>query len=144
MNRWVVRVGPEHAEAALARLLDASPAGLQELGAGEFVVYDEPPAQLPGLLSVRAEAVPEGWETAFHAHVPRVVAGRFAVRPPWVEGESDDLVIDPGTAFADSLIPACVSWPDASPAPLRAASCRLTSTRRSASWRNLSIVSTTV
>jgi ribosomal protein L11 methyltransferase len=96
--RWVVRVRAEHAEAALARLLDASPAGLQELDDGAFVVYDEPPS-LPGLISVREEVVPDGWETAFHAHVPRVTAGRFAVRPPWVEGEPGDLVIDPGTAF---------------------------------------------
>ena len=104
MNRWVVRVGAEHAEAALARLLAASPAGLEERGTGEFVVYDEPP-ELPGLISVHEEVVPDGWETAYHTHLGRVVAGRFGVRPPWVSGLESDLVIDPGTAFGAGTHP---------------------------------------
>jgi ribosomal protein L11 methyltransferase len=104
ISRFVVRVEPELAEAALARLLDAFPAGLEERGAGEFVVYGEPP-RVPGLIEVREEAVPEGWEIAYHAHLTRVVAGRFAVRPPWVAGEEDDLVIDPGAAFGAGTHP---------------------------------------
>jgi ribosomal protein L11 methyltransferase len=104
LKRYVVRVEPDLAEAALARLLDAFPAGLEERGDGEFAVYGEPP-ELPGLLSVREEVVPAGWATAYHAHLTRVVAGRFAVRPPWLEGEPDDLVIDPGTAFGAGTHP---------------------------------------
>jgi ribosomal protein L11 methyltransferase len=104
LTRVVVRVRPADAEIALARLLDAFPAGLEERSPGEFVVYGEPP-ELPGVVELREEAVPEGWETAYHAHLTRVVAGRFAVRPPWIPGEPDDLVIDPGTAFGAGTHP---------------------------------------
>ena len=84
--------------AVLAGLLDAFPAGLEELVDGEFVVYGEPP-DLPGIAEVRREVVAPGWETAYHAHLRRVVAGGFAVRPPWLDGEPGDIVIDPGTEF---------------------------------------------
>jgi ribosomal protein L11 methyltransferase len=105
VNRLVVRVRPADADVALARLLDVFPAGLEERAAGEFVVYGEVPPDIPGVVSVTEEVVPDGWETAYHAHLGRVVAGRFAVRPPWVAGEPDDLVIDPGTAFGAGTHP---------------------------------------
>jgi ribosomal protein L11 methyltransferase len=92
------RAGAE--EIVLATLLDAFPAGLEERD-GAFVVYGEPPP-LPG--EITEEPVPEGWETAYHAHLTRI-EGRFAVRPPWVDGEPDDLVIDPGTAFGAGTHP---------------------------------------
>ena len=104
LTRFVVRVHEQFAGAALARLLDAFPAGLEERGAAEFAVYGPPP-ELPGLISVTREVVQDGWETAYHAHLTRVVAGRFAVRPPWVAGEDDDLIIDPGTAFGAGTHP---------------------------------------
>jgi ribosomal protein L11 methyltransferase len=97
MNRWVVRARGGSSHAVLAALLDAYPAGLEERGDDEFVVYGERPAILDA--EVREEIVPPGWATAYHAHLGRSVAGRFAVRPPWVDGEPDDLVIDPGLAF---------------------------------------------
>jgi ribosomal protein L11 methyltransferase len=100
--RWVVRVGAEDADAALALLLDAFPAGLEERGPGEFVVYGSRP-ELAGA-SIAEEAVPDGWETAYHAHLVRV-PGRFAVRPPWVPGEPGDIVVDPGTAFGAGTHP---------------------------------------
>jgi ribosomal protein L11 methyltransferase len=40
-----------------------------------------------------------GWATAYHAHLPRVTVGQLAIRPPWAEGEPDDVVIDPGESF---------------------------------------------
>ncbi len=97
-----MRVGAESADAALAHLLDAFPAGLEERADGEFVVYGERP-QLAGA-EIREEPVPEGWETAYHAHLTRT-EGRFNVRPPWVAGEPDDLVVDPGTAFGAGTHP---------------------------------------
>jgi ribosomal protein L11 methyltransferase len=98
-----VGVGAGQADVALAALLDAFPAGLEERGPGEFVVYGEPP-DVPGAVSVTSEPVPEGWETAYHAHLTRI-EGRFAVRPPWVPGEVSDIVVDPGTAFGAGTHP---------------------------------------
>jgi ribosomal protein L11 methyltransferase len=103
MNRWVVRARAGASHAVLAALLEAYPAGLEERADDEFVVYG--PAPEIADADVREEVVPEGWETAYHAFVPRVVAGRFAVRPPWIEGEDDDLVIDPGRAFGAGTHP---------------------------------------
>jgi ribosomal protein L11 methyltransferase len=105
-----VRVRPGDAEAVLAQLLEAFPAGVDERevdGAVEFGVYGSVEAlpTLDGVLDVVVESVPDGWETAYHAYVPRVVAGRFAVRPPWVAGLPSDLVIDPRTAFGAGTHP---------------------------------------
>jgi len=98
LTRWVVRAAPGAEEIVLAALIDAVPAGLEELAGGEFAVYEAPPT-LEGVAEVRMELVPDGWATRYHEHLGRVVVGRFAVRPPWVDGEADDLVIDPGAAF---------------------------------------------
>jgi ribosomal protein L11 methyltransferase len=100
MRRYVVRPRAGDEEIVLAALLDAFPAGLEERD-GAFVVYGEPPA-IDADVSV--EVVPEGWETAYHAHLTRI-EGRFAVRPPWVAGEDTDLVVDPGTAFGAGTHP---------------------------------------
>jgi ribosomal protein L11 methyltransferase len=103
MNRWVVRARAGASHAVLAALLDAYPAGLEERGDDEFVVYGRRPEIADA--EVNEEVVPAGWETAYHAHLGRVVAGRFAVRPPWVQGEPDDIVIDPGAAFGAGTHP---------------------------------------
>jgi ribosomal protein L11 methyltransferase len=102
--RLGVRVRAAAAEVALARLLDAFPAGVDERelpGAVEFGIYGPVEAlpALDGVLEVVSEPVADGWETAYHAYLGRVVAGSFAVRPPWVAGQPSDVVIDPGTAF---------------------------------------------
>jgi ribosomal protein L11 methyltransferase len=110
--RLAIRVPAIAAEVALARLLPVLRAGAEERCDGEWVEYslygapnvlpDEPELRaLAGddLLEVSVEPVADGWETAWHAHLTRVTAGALAVRPPWVAGEPDDLVIDPGTAF---------------------------------------------
>jgi ribosomal protein L11 methyltransferase len=98
LTRWVVVAEPGAEEIVLAQLLHAVPAGLEELADGEFAVYEAPP-EIPGVAETRMELVPDGWATRYHEHLGRIVAGRFAVRPPWVDGEPDDLVIDPGAAF---------------------------------------------
>jgi ribosomal protein L11 methyltransferase len=103
LTRYVVRALAGAEYAVLAGLLDAFPAGLEERGDGEFVVYAEPP-DLPGIAAVDREVVPTGWETAYHAHLTRI-EGRFNVRPPWVAGEPGDIVIDPGVAFGAGTHP---------------------------------------
>jgi ribosomal protein L11 methyltransferase len=102
VNRWVVRARAGASHAVLAALLDAYPAGLEERGDDEFVVYGGRPEIADA--EVHEEAVPPGWETAYHAHLTRI-EGRFNVRPPWVAGEPDDIVIDPGAAFGAGTHP---------------------------------------
>jgi ribosomal protein L11 methyltransferase len=102
VTRWVVRARAGASHAVLAALLDAYPAGLEERGDDEFVVYGDRP-EIAGA-EVREEVVPPGWETAYHAHLTRI-EGRFNVRPPWVAGEPDDIVIDPGAAFGAGTHP---------------------------------------
>jgi ribosomal protein L11 methyltransferase len=108
--RLAIRVREADAELTLARLLPVLHAGAEERdvpGAVEYALYGD---RLPGeaelralagdaLLSVELTQVPDGWERAWHAHLVRVGAGGFFVRPPWVAGAADDLVIDPGDAF---------------------------------------------
>jgi ribosomal protein L11 methyltransferase len=102
LTRWVVRARAGASHAVLAALLDAYPAGLEERGDDEFVVYGPRP-DIAGA-SVHEEPVAPGWETAYHAHLTRI-EGRFNIRPPWVEGEPDDIVIDPGVAFGAGTHP---------------------------------------
>src|SRR4051812_7405575 len=102
MTRWVVRARGGASHAVLAALLDAYPAGLEERSDDEFVVYGARP-EIAGA-EVHEEAVPRGGEPAYHAHLTRI-GGRFTVRPPWVEGEPDDIVIDPGAAFGAGTHP---------------------------------------
>ena len=102
LTRYVVRARAGASHAVLAALLDAYPAGLEELGDDEFAVYGRRP-EIPDA-EVREEDVPPGWETAYHAHLTRI-EGRFNVRPPWVPGEPDDLVVDPGLAFGAGTHP---------------------------------------
>ena len=102
MIRWVVRARAGASHAVLAALLEAYPAGLEERGDDEFVVYGPRPEIADA--SVHEEPVAPGWETAYHAHLTRI-EGRFNVRPPWVAGEPDDLVVDPGMAFGAGTHP---------------------------------------
>jgi ribosomal protein L11 methyltransferase len=110
--RLAVRVRASDAEAALARLLPVLSGGAEERAVGDCVEYAlyGAPDELPDEAALRALAgdavvaverapVAGGWETAWHAHLGRVVAGGLAVRPPWVVGPADDLVIEPGMTF---------------------------------------------
>jgi ribosomal protein L11 methyltransferase len=110
--RLGIRVRAEAAEPALARLHEVLAAGAEERAledAIEYATYGMPD-ELPddarlralagdALLGVTRTPVADGWQTAYHAHLGRIRAGALAIRPPWVPGDPDDLVIDPGESF---------------------------------------------
>lgn len=110
--RLAVRVRAADAEVALARLLPVLTGGAEERSVGDAVEYalygvaDELPDEASlralggdAILGVSRAPVAGGWETAWHAHLGRVCAGGFAIRPPWVAGPEGDLVIEPGLTF---------------------------------------------
>lgn len=110
--RLAVRVRAHDAEVTLARMLPVLAGGAEERSVGEAIEYalygapDELPdeaalRELAGdaLLGISRAPVAGGWETAWHAHLGRVCAGGFAVRPPWVAGPAGDLVVEPGLTF---------------------------------------------
>jgi ribosomal protein L11 methyltransferase len=103
--RLGIRVRADRAELALAELLELVPAGVEEreVGGGvEYLAYgieaDEIGA-LPGLIDVWAEPVEPGWERRWHEHLRPVRVRDLVVRPPWIQGGPDDLLIDPGDFF---------------------------------------------
>jgi ribosomal protein L11 methyltransferase len=125
--RLAVRVARDHAELALAELLELAPSGVEEVeladGRVEYAVYG-PPGELPALPDLRALAgeapveistieVADDWAERWREfHRPVLVeppAGTsvpaIRVRPPWepaaAAGEPNaiDLVIDPAQAF---------------------------------------------
>ena len=84
-------------------------------GAVEYALY-APDDSLPpieeiralagdALLDVRAEPVADGWDVRWHEHLRPVRVGDLLVRPPWIDGSPDDLVIDPGTFFGAGTHP---------------------------------------
>jgi len=110
--RLGIRVRADRAEVALAELLPILGAGAEERevdGAVEYAVY-APAGELPSLediralagdavVDVRSEPVPAGWERRWHEFLRPVRVGELVIRPPWIEGGADDLVIDPGVFF---------------------------------------------
>ena len=110
--RLGIRVRADRAEEALADLLPLLAAGAEERevdGDVEYVLYG-PAGELPRLediralaggavLGVRSEPVPAGWERRWHEFLRPIRVGGIVVRPPWLEGRADDLVIDPGVYF---------------------------------------------
>jgi ribosomal protein L11 methyltransferase len=120
--RLGIRVHGEHAETALATLLDLLPGGLEERALGddvEFATYAEPDALPdPGLLRARlggalAELsrapVPEDWARRWHAHLgPVTVADgsrAMTIRPPWIPGQPGDVVVSPDVLFGAGTHP---------------------------------------
>jgi ribosomal protein L11 methyltransferase len=114
--RLAVRVRAGDAELAYARLESLFAAGVEERAAGGEIEYGLYGPPLPSETEIRAlggdtvlgvEVTPVAgdWETAYHAHLTRITAGEWAIRPPWVAGEASDLVIDPGTAFGAGTHP---------------------------------------
>ena len=106
--RLGIRVRADRAEPALAELLPILQAGAEERevdGAVEYAVYveDPPPIEriraLTDVLDVRIEPVADGWETRWHEFLRPVRVGELVVRPPWIDGDAGDLVIEPGTYF---------------------------------------------
>jgi ribosomal protein L11 methyltransferase len=120
--RLAIRVRAELAEEALAALLPVLGDGAEERrvgGAVEYAIYAAP-GELPPIEALRAlagdallgtitEPVEPGWERRFHEHLRplRVRAGgrSLTVRAPWLDGEPDDLLIDPGTTFGAGTHP---------------------------------------
>ena len=115
MIRLAVRVRREHAEIALAELLELAPGGVEETDLGdaiEYAVYGAA-GELPELPDLRAAAgehlvevtsreVADDWAERWRRfHVPVAVGDRLRVRPPWCEAEPGllDVVVDPGQAF---------------------------------------------
>ena len=110
--RLGIRVRADRAEIALAQLLPILHAGAEEReldGDVEYSLYALA-GELPRLDDIRAlagdavvdvvsEPVPDGWERRWHEFLRPVAVGPLVVRPPWVEGGDDDLVIDPGVFF---------------------------------------------
>jgi len=107
--RLGIRVRAADAEIAFARLEPVLASGVEEVALGEdveFAVYGEdiPDERLhtlagDALVAVTREPVDPGWERAWHDHLQRVTVGKLTIRPPWLPGEPDDLVIDPGLTF---------------------------------------------
>jgi ribosomal protein L11 methyltransferase len=98
------RLEPVLARGAEEREVD----GLVEFALyGETVPSDEELRVLAGstLVAITREPVPDGWERAWHDHLERVVVGSIAVRPPWIAGRDDDLVIEPGLSFGAAAHP---------------------------------------
>ena len=118
MIRLGIRVRADRAETALADLLPLLAAGAEERAADgcvEYALYG-PAAELPtredvrrlagdALVDVVSERVADGWERRWHEFLRPVRAGGLVVRPPWVEGAADDLVIDPGVFFGAGAHP---------------------------------------
>ncbi len=124
MIRLAVRVRREHAELALAELLQLAPSGLEEVDRGETVEYAlyGAPGELPELPALRAAVggtlvevetseVADDWQERWKRfHVPVTIAGpegetrqALRVRAPWEApagaGAGHEIVIDPGQAF---------------------------------------------
>jgi ribosomal protein L11 methyltransferase len=116
--RLGIRVRAERAEQALADLLPLLAGGAEERvvgGAVEYALY-APAGELPSradiaalagdaLVDVVSEPADDGWERRWHEFLRPVRAGSFTVRPPWIDGDADDLVIDPGVFFGAGTHP---------------------------------------
>jgi ribosomal protein L11 methyltransferase len=116
--RLGIRVRADRAEVALAQLLPVLGAGAEERevdGDVEYSLY-APAGELPRLEDIRAllgdalvdivsEPVPEDWERRWHEFLRPVRVGSLVVRPPWVDGDPGDLVIDPGVFFGAGTHP---------------------------------------
>ncbi len=109
MRRYRLRVPAAEAEAALARMLDLFPGGIEEERDGDDVVLagyaDHEPAA-----GLESDAVEPGWQDRWRAYHRPVTVGRVWVGPPWAgdcprsggDSPRDDpiaVVIDPGRAF---------------------------------------------
>jgi ribosomal protein L11 methyltransferase len=114
--RLAVRVRREHAELALAELLELAPGGVEEVEDGELIEYAVygAPGELPelpdlraavgdALVEVAASSLDDDWADRWRGfHRPLELDG-LRVRPPWiheaVSADGIEVVIDPGRAF---------------------------------------------
>jgi ribosomal protein L11 methyltransferase len=116
VNRLGIRVRADDAEIAYARLEPVLAAGAEEVEAEDFVEFavygdslpsDDEVRALAGdtLISLSRSAVDPGWAGAWQEHLVPVTVGRFTIRPPWLPGAVEDLVIDPGPSFGAASHP---------------------------------------
>jgi ribosomal protein L11 methyltransferase len=116
VNRLGIRVRADDAELAFARLEPMLAHGAEEVELDdlvEFAVYgdtlptdDEVRELADGVvLHLVRSAVDSGWASAWQAHLTPVAAAGFTIRPPWLPGAPDDLVIDPGPSFGAASHP---------------------------------------
>lgn len=102
----------DQAETALADLLPLLGAGAEECDLGgsvEYAIY-LPEGELPphdairrlggdAVLGTVTEPVPEDWERRYLAHLRAVRVGALTIRPPWLQGDPGDIVLDPASTF---------------------------------------------
>jgi ribosomal protein L11 methyltransferase len=98
VKRFVLRVPAGDADAALLRMLDWFPGGVEQEEDGVTVTLAGYGEQAPGP-GLREEEVEDGWEDRWREHHRPVRVGRLWVGPPWMEPEEQAVVIDPGRAF---------------------------------------------
>jgi len=98
VKRFTLRVPASQADAALLRMLEWFPQGIEHEEDGDHVLLagyaEQPPA--PGLAE---QTVEEGWQDRWREHHRPVRCGRLWVGPPWSPPEQIAVVIDPGRAF---------------------------------------------
>lgn len=123
MIRLAVRCSAEHAELALAQLLELAPTGIEEVHDGDIVEYAiyGPPGEVPtlpdlkvavgdALVEVRTEEVPDDWHERWRDfHHAVMIGDRVLLRPSWEEVEVPtgvlEIVLDPGQAFGTGSHP---------------------------------------
>jgi len=116
VKRLGIRVRARDAELAFARLEPMLAPGAEEVELDdlvEFAVYgdrlptDEAVRALAGdvVLDLVRSAVDSDWASAWQSHLTPVTVGGFTIRPPWIDGSLDDLVIDPGPSFGAASHP---------------------------------------
>jgi ribosomal protein L11 methyltransferase len=130
MIRLAIRCQAEHAELALARLIELAPTGIEEIRDGDVVEYAVygPPGEIPtlpdlqvavgdALVEVRTSEVADDWAERWrdfhHALVVESASGdarrSVFLRPSWEAVQAPDgaveVVLDPGQAFGTGSHP---------------------------------------
>ena len=110
--RLGIRVRADLAEITFANLLPLLANGAEERDLGgsvEYAVY-LPEGELPppeavhalggeGVMGTVTEPVTGDWRRSYLEHLRPVRAGALTIRPPWLDGSPEDVVIDPDTTF---------------------------------------------
>jgi ribosomal protein L11 methyltransferase len=121
--RLAVRCSAEHAEQALAELLELAPTGIEERREGDIVEYAVygPPGEIPelpdieaavgdALVEIRTQEVPDDWHERWRDfHHAIEIGGRVLLRPSWEDVAPRErmleIVLDPGQAFGTGSHP---------------------------------------
>ena len=115
----VIRVSPDDAEIARARLLELVPEGFEEREGGdelEMVAYVEPSVEAAirsTFSGVSSDPVEPGWMERWREFHRPVRAGGLWIGPPWAAAPVGEpvVVVDPGRAFGTGAHPttrACI------------------------------------